>query len=84
MFLKRGSCHICHRLWGPSKCSKSSTWREFVAIDFSLESFAQFLGGFPRQVVYRLISRPAAEIVEVGSMKLDLHELAVKILIVLR
>ena len=35
--------HICHRFWGPSECSKSSTWRELAAIDFSLESFAPVL-----------------------------------------
>ena len=34
---------VCHRLWEPSECSKSSTWRELVAIDFSLESFAPIL-----------------------------------------
>ena len=35
--------HICQRLWEPSECSKSSTWRELTAIDFSLESFAPVL-----------------------------------------
>ena len=77
MFLKRGSCHICHRLWGPSKCSKSSTWRELAAIDFSLESFAPVLEG--SLVKWFTDSQSAAKIVEVGSMKLDLHRLAVKI-----
>ena len=37
--------HICHRLWEPSEYSKSSTWRELAAIDFSLESFAPILRG---------------------------------------
>ena len=37
--------HICHRLWEPSECSKSSTWKELAAIDFSLESFASVLEG---------------------------------------
>ena len=27
--------YICHRLWEPSECPKSSTWREPAAIDFS-------------------------------------------------
>ena len=34
---------MCHKLWEPSECSKSSTWRELAAIDFSLESFAPIL-----------------------------------------
>ena len=37
---------ICHRLWEPSECSKSSTWRELATIDFSLELFAPVLEGF--------------------------------------
>ena len=69
--------HICHRLWEPSECSKSSTWRELAAIDFSLESFAPILEG--SLVKWFMDSQSAAKIVEVGSMKLDLHRLAVKI-----
>ena len=30
--------HICHRLWEPSECSKSSTWKELAAIDFRLSN----------------------------------------------
>ena len=37
--------YVCHRLWEPPECSKSSTWRELAAIDFSLESFASVLEG---------------------------------------
>ena len=29
---------MCHKLWEPSECSKSSTWRELAAIVFALES----------------------------------------------
>ena len=36
---------MCPKLWEPSECSKSSTWRELAAIDFSLESFAPVLEG---------------------------------------
>ena len=36
---------VCHKLWEPSECSQSSTWRELAAIDFSLESFAPILKG---------------------------------------
>ena len=37
--------YVCYRLWEPSERSKSSTWRELAAIEFSLESFAQVLEG---------------------------------------
>ena len=69
--------HICHRLWGPSECSKSSSWRELAAIDFSLESFAPVLED--SLVKWFTDSQSAAKVVEVGSMKLHLHRLAVKI-----
>ena len=69
--------HICHRLWGPSECSKSSSWRELAAIDFSLESFAPVLED--SLIKWFTDSQSAAKVVEVGSMKLDLHRLAVKI-----
>ena len=36
---------MCPKLWEPSECSKSSTWRDLAAIDFSLESFAPVLEG---------------------------------------
>ena len=68
--------HICHRLWEPSECSKSSTWRELATTDFSLESFAPVLEG--SLVKWFTGIQSAAKIVEAGSMKLDLHRLAVK------
>ena len=61
--------HICHRLWEPSECSQSSTWRELAAIDFSLESFAPVLEG--SLVKWFTDSQSAAKIVKVGSMKSD-------------
>ena len=36
---------VCHKLWEPSECSTSSTWRELAAIVFALESFAPILEG---------------------------------------
>ena len=68
--------HICHRLWGPSEFSKSSTWRELAAIDCS-RSFAPVLED--SLIKWFTDSQSAAKVVEVGSMKLDLHRLAVKI-----
>ena len=68
---------VCHKLWEPSERSKSSTWRELAAIDFSLESFAPILEG--SLVKWFTDSQTAARIIEVGSMKLGLHRLAIKI-----
>ena len=68
---------VCHKLWEPSERSKSSTWRELAAIDFSLESFAPILEG--SLVKWFTDSQTAARIIEVGSMKLDLHRLVIKI-----
>ena len=33
---------MCHKLWEPSERSKSSTWRELAAIDFSPSLLRQF------------------------------------------
>ena len=55
----------------------SSTWRELAAIVFALESFVPVLEG--SLVKWFTDSQTAAKIIEVGSMKLDLHRLAVKI-----
>ena len=68
---------ICHRLWEPSECSKSCTWRRLAAINFSLESIAAFLEG--SLVKWFTDSQSAAKIAEVGCMKLDLQRLVVKI-----
>ena len=51
---------------------KNTTWRELTAI----ESFAPVLEG--SLVKWFTDSQSAEKIVEVGSMKLDLHRLAVK------
>ena len=68
--------YVCHWLWEPSECSKSSTWRELAANDFSLKSFASVLEG--SLVKWFMHSQAATRIIEVGSMKLDLHGLAIK------
>ena len=47
-----------------------------AAIDFSLESFAAILEG--SLVKWFANSQTAAKTIEVGSMKLDLHRLAIK------
>ena len=68
---------VCHKLWEPSECSMSFTWRELAAIVFALESFAPILEG--SLVKWFTDSQTAARIIEVGSMKLNLHRLAIKI-----
>ena len=68
---------MCHKLWESSECSKSSTWRELAAIVFALESFGLILEG--SLVKWFTDSQTAARIIEVGSMKFDLHRLAKKI-----
>ena len=69
---------VCVTSFGSGlECSKSSTWRELAAIVFSLESFAPILEG--SLVKWFPDSKTAATIIEVGSMKLDLHRLAIKI-----
>ena len=68
---------VCHKLWEPAECSKSSTWRELAAIVLALESFASILEG--SLVKWFTDSQTTARIREVGSMKLDLHRLAIKI-----
>ena len=68
---------VCHKLWEPSECFMSSTWRELEAIVFALDSFAPILEG--SLVKWFIDSQTAAKIIEVGSMKLDLHRLAIKI-----
>ena len=67
---------MCPKLWEPSECSKSSTWRKLAAIDFSLESFAPGLEG--SLVKWFTNCQTAAGILEVGSIKLDFHRLAIK------
>ena len=44
--------YVCHRLWEPSERSKSSNWRELVAIDFSLEFVCANFRRFACQVVH--------------------------------
>ena len=71
------SQHVCHKLWDSSEASKSSTWRELAAIDFAIESFSSVLESSCVKL-YRE-SKAAEKNVEVGSMKPDLHKLAIKI-----
>ena len=68
---------ICHKMWELWEREKSSTWRELSAIEFSLRSFTELLKS--THVKWFTDSQAAAKIVEVGSMKFELHVLAINI-----
>ena len=50
---------------------KSSTWRKLSVIEFALQSFASVLEA--SHVKWFTHNQPAAKIIEIGRMKLDLH-----------
>ena len=66
--------YVCNTMWTEFESSQSSTWRELHAIEFSLQAFAPVLKG--SHVKWFTDNQAAARIVEVGSMKLDLHRMA--------
>ena len=68
---------ICHNMWTEEETGKSSTWRELCAIEFALESFCTVLKN--SHVKWFTDSQAAAKIVEVRSMRTDLHTLALRI-----
>ena len=73
-FIDFNNDFVCHKLWTENESLRSSTWRELSVIEFSLKSFAPVLKG--SHVKWYTDSQAAAKIVEVGSMKLDLHRIA--------
>ena len=66
---------VCHKLWDECERSKSSTWRELSATDFTLQSFTPLLQG--SHIKWYTDNQAAAKIVAVGSMKPDLHSIAI-------
>ena len=66
--------YVCHKMWTEFENSQSSTWRELYAIEFSLQAFAPVLKG--SHMKWFTDNQAAARIVEVGSMKLELHRMA--------
>ena len=73
-----GGEHVCHKMLTRDERGRSSTWRELSAIEFSLLSFVPILR--MSHVKWYTDSQATAKIVEVGSMKLELYTLVLKIL----
>ena len=65
---------LCHKVWTENESLQSSTRRELSVTEFSLQSFASLLEG--SHVKWYTDSQAAAKVVEVGSMKFDLHRIA--------
>ena len=68
---------VCHKLWEVSEGEKSSTWRELSAIDYALKSFLPIIKS--SYLKWFSDSQTAVRIIQVGSMKKELHDLAIKI-----
>jgi len=68
---------ICHRMFTLEETSYSSTHRELIAILYSLEAFGETL--YNSKIKWFTDNQSSARIVEVGSMKMNLHLLAYKI-----
>ena len=64
---------ICHLPWSP-EAGRSSTWRELQALHVCLSSFSKTLSGCAVQ--WFTDNRYIPSIIRSGSMKCDLHQLA--------
>ncbi len=69
--------HTAHKNWTEEEAKRSSTWRELDTILFAISSFLPLVSNSQLKVFTD--SQAAARIVEVGSMKVDLHSLAINI-----
>lgn len=76
-FVQLDNQQTCHKLWDTIEAGESSTWRELTAIKFSIEAFLPIIQN--THVKWYTDSQTAAKIVEIGSMKLNLHRLAISI-----
>ena len=68
---------ICHRSFTQEKRVLSSTHRELIAIEYSLQAFGPILCN--SRVKWFTDSQSSVRIVEVGSMQFPLHALAISI-----
>ena len=68
---------VCHKHWTKEESQYSSTWRELSAIEYALESFVPLLEH--AYVKWFSDSQTACSITRVGSMRKDLHSIAIRI-----
>ena len=69
--------YMCHTMWSETERMKSSTRREFCAIEFAPKSFCAELKD--SHVKWFTCNLATSKIVEVGSMRKDLHYFALRI-----
>ena len=67
---------VCHKQWDVYEIHNSSTWRELTVIEFALNSFLPFIKG--SYIKWFSDSQAACKIVSVGSMRADLHMIALR------
>ena len=68
---------VCNKQWDLVERRQSSTWRELAAILFALHSFLPLLVG--SYTKWFSDSQTACKIIQVGSMRSELHTIAVEI-----
>ena len=68
---------VCHKQWEVHEIQRSSTWRELTEIEFALNSFLPLLKG--SYLKWFSHSQTACKIVSVGSMRVDLRVIALRI-----
>ena len=68
---------ICHREWESHERNKSSTWRALAAIEYALNAYHSIVKG--SYLKWFSDSQSAVKIIQVGSMKEGLHDLAIRI-----
>ena len=72
-----GTNHVAHRMFTQSEQETSSTYRELLAIQLAIQAFEPLLTGC--KVKLFTDSQVAMKIAQIGSMKLEYHELAISI-----
>ena len=77
MLITMNETTVCHKMWLPHERAKSCTWRELAAIEYAIILFKDILKG--SHVKWFTDNQAAVKIVEVGSMRLELHDIAVRI-----
>lgn len=75
-----GTCmteNVCHRNWSAVEKTLSSTWREMMTVFFAIKSFLPLL--LEKHVRWCTDSQSSVKIIESGSMKKHLQDLAIDI-----